>query len=996
MGQLTIEVYKEQLERKYGEHRREEFGREWPTVQQYFAVVTETLSANYELDKVLAVGGTGIVHTGHHNRFDRPVVIKINRPNLGVAETSMVANEASVLPSLNHPNIITALDINTVDVATGLPRLTYIVEPFIAGSRPLFKFKPDEVEDTWLYNRLTLLKHELPALATPRRLAETGKADGLITSFLADLTSIFAQWVGAIEHIHEPHAPRWPQGLLYLDVKPENALVDSHGHLTVIDYGSVENVDFDDHTPLDVFFTERYAHPELVKRIKDKASSNRVRGGVGRADLSRTFDYYALGISMLEILNEVARVRPHVVPQLPLYRSLHFLATRLLAGQNSSRSSDDHYTYASQVFPGLSEADYGTLGYADLAEALRDLDKERGRWNVAEIIPELATYSKDIVRLVPGFNTVLTPRLRGVIEHPLVARLKHVTQLGLVALVYPTADHSRYDHALGSYTYTTYYVRSLFNDLGNPLFRNLVGKQDINAVLLAALLHDLGQYPLAHDLEEVHERIFKHGAIGLELLIDDTKRDRANRTLLEIITNETNGWGVSLETLRRIFRAQSKNIPPPDKTGSGGSSARSMAQTADHEGAAETSEVPSVSQVTNGGSAPVLPLKIDVLASIVDGPIDADKADYIIRDSSRCELPYGAQLDIERLLRVLTVAVVPGDGDRKVTLGVYDKGLASAHAFGQARYQLFATVYWHHTARVAKTMLQYAAAIGLPLHVFGPHTPERDDEENRLREQLIDFIKQLVPPFDPSSLERNERQRPVPMSLDLAAEPPINVIDSLDMERPTSADIDADPDGWYPGIAWTDWLMLKWLADLPQANAQSRNLLAGIQNRQLYKRVATFSRDGAQGLTTTKLGGLSWRDKIDLSRRLSKAVYKRVKRVWAEIDTLSAMTKTEFDQLYESNLLVLVDIPNPSAKLGYGRPLGVVPELREKSYQQERRHAYEDKAWQEITGRMMEGIAPVRVICHAKVRSLVSGAYAAKRADERIKDIAGEVEAAME
>ena len=54
-----------------------------------------------------------------------------------------------------------------------------------------------------------------------------------------------------------------------------------------------------------------------------------------------------------------------------------------------------------------------------------------------------------------------------------------------------------------------------------------------------------------------------------------------------------------------------------------------------------------------GGEEHKASLKTNVLAAIVDGQIDADKADYIIRDSARCELPYGRQLDVERLLRAL-------------------------------------------------------------------------------------------------------------------------------------------------------------------------------------------------------------------------------------------------------------------------------------------------------------------------------------------------------
>src|SRR5205807_8219504 len=173
-------------------------------------------------------------------------------------------------------------------------------------------------------------------------------------------------------------------------------------------------------------------------------------------------------------------------------------------------------------------------------------------------------------------------------------------------------------------------------------------------------------------------------------------------------------------------------------------------------------------------------LKTNVLAAIVDGQIDADKTDYIIRDSVRCELPYGSRLDLERLLRVLTVAIIPEEvsPERRVALGVYDKGLVSAHAFGQARYQLLATVYWHHTARVIKCMLQYATCAGLPRDVFGPLTDERERKEMQIREQLKSFVKSLVPPFESAQAEFEgvDMKQGAKAKIDLAAEPPERVI----------------------------------------------------------------------------------------------------------------------------------------------------------------------------------------------------------------------------
>jgi hypothetical protein len=288
-----------------------------------------------------------------------------------------------------------------------------------------------------------------------------------------------------------------------------------------------------------------------------------------------------------------------------------------------------------------------------------------------------------------------------------------------------------------------------------------------------------------------------------------------------------------------------------------------------------------------------------------------------------------------------------------------------------------ATVYWHHTVRIAKSMLQFATAIGLPRDVFGPETQARDRKELEIRERLVAFLKALVPPFEipPDSTAGPAAEEQPP--LNMAAEPPDHVLVSTDSGRLKVAGARvATPAKWYPGIAWTDWLMLEWIRTLPGGNVQSRHLIDAIQTRCLYKRIATFARNGTRTMLIRRLDEMSWPDKIDLCGRLTERVCNRLLRDWSNLPTVTTMTKSDVESLSESDLVFLVDVPSPSKKIGFDRPLGIVPELREKSHHQDSRQASEDKTWREIMERMTEGIAPVRVLCHPDLRNLVSAVYA--------------------
>jgi HD superfamily phosphohydrolase len=91
-----------------------------------------------------------------------------------------------------------------------------------------------------------------------------------------------------------------------------------------------------------------------------------------------------------------------------------------------------------------------------------------------------------------------------------------------------------------------------------------------------------------------------------------------------------------------------------------------------------------------------------ILQSLLSGPIDIDKMDYLARDSLHAGVPYGRNFDQGRLIGSLCLNQA-GDG-----LALGEKGKTAAEMMVFARYVMFSEVYWHHGVRSATAMLQRA------------------------------------------------------------------------------------------------------------------------------------------------------------------------------------------------------------------------------------------------------------------------------------------------
>ena len=113
---------------------------------------------------------------------------------------------------------------------------------------------------------------------------------------------------------------------------------------------------------------------------------------------------------------------------------------------------------------------------------------------------------------VYGFISIDNDLIFDLIQHPIFQRLRHIRQLGLADLVYPGANHTRFQHALGA-MHLMRRVLEGFRGKGID-----ISQREFVSAQIAILLHDIGHGPFSHTLEETLLHNVKHESISYQLM----------------------------------------------------------------------------------------------------------------------------------------------------------------------------------------------------------------------------------------------------------------------------------------------------------------------------------------------------------------------------------------------------------------------------------------------------------------------------------------------
>lgn len=233
-------------------------------------------------------------------------------------------------------------------------------------------------------------------------------------------------------------------------------------------------------------------------------------------------------------------------------------------------------------------------------------------------------------------------KIRGVllelIGTPEMQRLNSIHQLGFAYLVYPGAHHSRIEHSLG----TSHVAGLIADNLG-------LDENEKRLVMSAGLLHDAGHGPYSHTLEYLMSNKLDKNHVEITKEIITGEYDIINKNERKTIDMHN----MIPEILER------HGLKPEE-----------------------------VAELVSG--------KRNALAQIIQGAVDADQIDFLLRDAHYTGVAYGV-IDIERLLQTMEVY-----GNNLV---MDKKGVGAVEGMLVARGLMYSSVYLHKTVRIAEMMM---------------------------------------------------------------------------------------------------------------------------------------------------------------------------------------------------------------------------------------------------------------------------------------------------
>lgn len=262
----------------------------------------------------------------------------------------------------------------------------------------------------------------------------------------------------------------------------------------------------------------------------------------------------------------------------------------------------------------------------------------------------------------------ITADERALVDSPQYQRLRNVKQLGFADLAFPGATHTRYAHGLGAMWVAT----RVFDVLAPKLQLDEPDRQRFRQLLrLAVLFHDLGHAPFSHATERIMPPVADLHLPDWAREPGDRRADHEDYTLKLVLDS-----GLAAEIRARFGSA---GIEPS------------------HVAALICGRPPPGDYPFKSRGRDLLP----ILRSVVSGELDADRMDYLQRDSFFTGVNYG-KFDADWIIQNLESV----ERDGRVHLALQQRAVFAFEDFLLSRYHMFLSVYFHYASVGYEVLLQ--------------------------------------------------------------------------------------------------------------------------------------------------------------------------------------------------------------------------------------------------------------------------------------------------
>lgn len=304
-------------------------------------------------------------------------------------------------------------------------------------------------------------------------------------------------------------------------------------------------------------------------------------------------------------------------------------------------------------------------------DKMRDDVDEYVRHMMDDYVPSFYTSSKVVHDSIHGTNSFKEFEI-AFIDLPIVQRLRRVSQTDVASHVFPSGNHNRFEHTLGTATVAGQLVSALSSS--KFIDGNRIDIEHVcNHCRVAAILHDCGHGPFSHLSEQYYGDVVKKAVKGNLILESANPHEilsyliatsKPLREFNDDVIRDKYGVHIDLEFAAEIIVGYVRD--------------------------------PNIAYIVE----------------IVNGAFDSDKLDYIVRDSHSTGLKMS--LDISRLFYTLGIqkskykVIDDTDDVEKVHLSVDISGVSTLEQIVFNKMLLTNTVYHHHKVRASGSLLKRA------------------------------------------------------------------------------------------------------------------------------------------------------------------------------------------------------------------------------------------------------------------------------------------------